>query len=301
MPRLNLTWGQVMQRAGELMPPILNFMQGKEVCKVYGIPRGGIPAAQALHAASLASNLLIMLVEKPEDADIFIDDLVDSGRTRDRYKELFPDTPFFVLVDKKAEYPAMTPWIEFPWERMSGEQGIEDNVVRLIEYIGDDPNREGLLETPSRVIKSYGDLFSGYHKEPKDVFKIFENDSSDEMVVLRDIEFYSTCEHHMIPFFGKAHIAYIPDGKVIGLSKMARLLEIFTRRLQIQERISQQVTDTMDLYLAPLGSACILEAKHMCMCARGVGKQNSTMVTSSLSGAFRKAEARAELFALINR
>jgi GTP cyclohydrolase I len=175
----------------------------------------------------------------------------------------------------------------------------EEVVKDLIRLIGDDPTRPGLLETPSRVYRSWGELFAGYRFDPKYVFKCFE-EPADEMVVIKDVEFYSTCEHHMLPFFGKAHIAYIPNGRVIGASKLPRLLDGFSRRLQIQERICTQVTAAMDKYLEPLGSACRIEARHLCMCARGVRKQHSAMVTTSLTGVFKDdPKARAEWLATV--
>lgn len=173
-------------------------------------------------------------------------------------------------------------------------------VVRdLLFHIGENPDREGLLETPARVAKSWDELFAGYKQDPAEVMKTFEDGACDEMVLLKDIEFYSMCEHHMLPFFGKAHVAYIPHGKVIGISKLARVLEIYSRRLQIQERLCQQVTQALAQHLQPKGAACVIEAQHFCMVCRGVNKQNSTMVTSSLWGAFRDPEPRAELFSLI--
>jgi GTP cyclohydrolase I len=227
-------------------------------------------------------------------ATAYIDDIVDSGKTRSQ----FSDKPFFALVDKQEEH--IDGWVTFPWERMSGEeQGPVENVRRLIEFIGDDPNREGLKETPDRVLKSYGELFSGYKQDPSEVLKLFEDDTCDEMVVLKDIEFYSVCEHHMLPFFGKALIAYIPKGRVVGISKLVRLLEVFSRRLQIQERLCEQVTTALDDRLKPKGSACILEATHFCMTSRGVQKQHSKMITSSLTGAFRRIEVRSELMHLL--
>ena len=150
------------------------------------------------------------------------------------------------------------------------------------------------------MVKSWEKLFSGYKQSPVDILKVFKDDDSDEMVLLKDIEFYSTCEHHMLPFHGKAHVAYVPDGRIVGVSKLARLVEMFARRLQIQERLCQQVTECLDEVLKPKGSACILEAQHFCMTSRGVEKQNSIMTTSSLTGVFRdKPEARAELFQMI--
>jgi GTP cyclohydrolase IA len=175
-----------------------------------------------------------------------------------------------------------------------------ESVVRLIQYAGDDPKREGLIDTPNRVLASFDELYSGYGVDPESIMKTFVDGACDEMVICKDIEFYSTCEHHMLPFFGKAHIAYIPNGKVIGLSKLARLLEIFSRRLQIQERIGQQVTEALMKHLEPRGAACVIEAKHFCMCARGVQKQSSVMTTSSLAGAFRDDDkTRAEFLHLI--
>lgn len=175
----------------------------------------------------------------------------------------------------------------------------EDAIRLLLRYLGEDPAREGLVETPARVLRAYGELFAGYRQNPADVFKVFSDGACDELVLLKDIEFYSTCEHHMLPFTGQAHIAYIPNGKIVGLSKLARLLEIFARRLQVQERLTVQVTQALDAHLKPLGSACVIEATHLCMTCRGVGKQHSRMVTSSLTGEFRNPEVRQEFFNLI--
>jgi len=164
--------------------------------------------------------------------------------------------------------------------------------------------REGILETPDRVSKMFHYIYGGYRQDPKDVFKVFDGGTYDQIVLLKDIEMYSMCEHHMLPFFGRAHIGYIPDKKVIGISKLARLLDIFSRRLQIQERIGEQVTGALMQYLKPKGAACIIEASHLCMRMRGVEKQNSTMVTSSLKGVFldkKNAAAQAELLRLIGK
>lgn len=175
----------------------------------------------------------------------------------------------------------------------------EEAVRTLIRFAGDDPEREGLRETPDRVLRSYRETFAGYGQSPLDLMKTFEDVRYDEMVLLRDCEFWSTCEHHMIPFFGKVHIAYIPNGRVIGLSKLGRILDVFARRLQVQERLTVDVTSALMDGLQPLGAACIIEAKHLCMCSRGVQKQHSVMVTSSLTGVFREAEVRAEFLNLV--
>jgi GTP cyclohydrolase IA len=179
----------------------------------------------------------------------------------------------------------------------------EHLVYQILGQIGENPNREGLLKTPERVVRSWDELYCGYYEDPADLLTTFHTDGSDQMVLLKNIEMYSMCEHHMLPFIGKAHIAYIPkDGVVIGISKLARLLEIYARRLQIQERIGNDVTEALMKYLNPLGAACVIEAQHLCMQARGVGKQKSIMVTSSLKGVFLdKPAAREELFMHIAR
>jgi len=177
---------------------------------------------------------------------------------------------------------------------------IEKKIRQIIQYIGEDVNREGLIETPKRVLRSFGALFAGYSQHPEDIMKTFEEETFDQMILLKDIELYSTCEHHLLPFYGKAHIAYIPNGRVLGVSKLARLLEIYARRMQIQERIGKQVTESLMKYLKPLGAACVIEAQHFCMKARGIEKQNSIMVTSSLQGIFmERPEVRKEFFDMI--
>lgn len=182
------------------------------------------------------------------------------------------------------------------------QEYIEESVREIMEYIGEDTDREGLVETPKRVRKSWDKLYGGYDMDPKELLKTFDKETYSQMVVLKDIEFYSTCEHHMLPFFGKAHIAYIPGKKVIGVSKLARLLEIYARRLQIQERIGEQVTTFLMKELKAKGAACVLEAQHFCMTSRGVEKQNAKMVTSSLKGVFLKEpETRQEFFSMIGK
>lgn len=170
----------------------------------------------------------------------------------------------------------------------------------ILRSIGDDPQREGLLETPGRIIKSWNEIFAGYTLDPLEVMKSFEDGACKELVVVKDIEFYSTCEHHMIPFFGRAHVGYVPNGKIIGLSKVARVVDVFARRLQVQERLTGQVADALMQGLGANGVAVVMEAQHLCMMARGVGKQNSTTVTSALRGIFESDQAlRSEFMGLI--
>ena len=173
-------------------------------------------------------------------------------------------------------------------------------VRAFLDLIGEDAIRPGLIETPKRVVKSWDELFSGYRKNPAEVFTTFEEPGCDELVILKDIEFVSHCEHHLMAFSGVAHIGYIPKrGRVVGVSKLARLLDVYTRRLQIQERIGLQVTQALMKYLKPGGCGCVLVAKHSCISCRGVGKQRSTMITSSMRGSFRKHSVREEFLKVV--
>jgi len=177
---------------------------------------------------------------------------------------------------------------------------LEVTVRRQLELIGENPDREGLLKTPSRVAKSMSWLTRGYGLDPRAVIgdALFE-ESHENMVMVRDIEMYSMCEHHMLPFFGKVHIAYIPNGKIVGLSKLPRVVEVFARRLQVQERLGEQIADAIDDVLAPRGVGVVIEAVHLCMMMRGVEKQNSRTITSSLRGLFRDdAKTRSEFLQL---
>jgi len=268
--------------------------------KIYGIPRGGIFAGQLLCQTAAEFGYHWVMVEDVANCNIIVDDLIDTGKTRDFYSNCL--APFFTLIhpSRKNEFDG---WIVFPWERMQNEFGPEENVRRVLEFIGEDPNREGLRDTPSRVVRTYDELFGGYKQDPLELMTFFEDESYRDMVVLTDIEFYSTCEHHMLPFFGRAHIAYIPNGKVVGISKLARLLEVYSRRLQIQERLCEQVTGALEGVLQPMGSACVLEAQHFCMTSRGVQKQNSRMITSSLTGVFldQSKGARSEFMSMIRK
>lgn len=185
--------------------------------------------------------------------------------------------------------------------------GIEREVRNILLKMGEDPERDGLLKTPGRVDRAMAFLTAGYRADINKIVNdaIFEEDGGerfDEMVLVKDIEFYSMCEHHMIPFFGTIHVAYIPNRKVIGLSKIPRIVEVYARRLQIQERMTQQVAECLNDVLKPRGVAVVAEAKHMCMCMRGVQKQGSSTTTSSMLGAFReKPQTRMEFLNLISR
>lgn len=164
---------------------------------------------------------------------------------------------------------------------------IEESVNNILVEIGEDVKREGLKRTPERVAKAYEFFTEGYHLNIKEVLNnaIFE-EKYDEMVIVKDIDFYSLCEHHLLPFYGKVHVAYIPNGKIVGLSKIPRIVDVFARRLQVQERMTQQIADTIEEYLKPSGVAVVIEAFHMCMMMRGVQKQNSITTTSAMLGDF---------------
>jgi GTP cyclohydrolase I len=194
----------------------------------------------------------------------------------------------------------MAPRIETPTLTSAS---FEDLVREMIIRLGEDPQREGLLRTPERVQKAFQFLTRGYNEDPETMLKkALFTVSYDEMVIVKDVEVFSLCEHHMLPFFGKVHVAYIPNGKVIGLSKIPRLIEIFSRRLQIQERLTTQIAETIQKVIQPQGVGVVIEARHLCMMMRGVEKQHSAAVTSSMLGCFRdEQETRTEFLSLIRQ
>ncbi|HIP53885.1 MAG TPA: GTP cyclohydrolase I FolE [Sulfurimonas autotrophica] len=179
---------------------------------------------------------------------------------------------------------------------------FENAVKVMMRYVGEDPSREGLIDTPLRVRKAYEFIYGGYKEDPAEILKkaLFTT-SNDEMVLVKDIEFYSTCEHHLLPIIGRVHVAYIPDGKVVGLSKIPRVVNVFARRMQIQEQLTEQIADAIMDTIAPQGVGVVIQARHMCMEMRGVEKINSTTTSSALRGLFKKDEkTRSEFFSLIN-
>ena len=185
---------------------------------------------------------------------------------------------------------------------MEINKNIESLTKKLLSEVGEDPNREGLLKTPYRVSKSWSFLTSGYNRNiDKLVNNAIFNEDCDDMVLIKDIEFYSLCEHHLLPFFGRAHVAYIPDGKIIGLSKIPRIVDLFARRLQVQERLTSQIAETLNDVLKPHGVAVVLEGQHMCMQMRGVENKNSYASSSSMLGTFRKdSKTRKEFLNLVS-
>ena len=262
----NISWQQVYQR-------IKDIPDGK----LYGIPRGG----------AIIAGLTGRAVDTPEAADYIVDDVRDSGRTQSRYDRY--GKPFWFLVDKQAG----DSWVKLPWEHDDPGKDIEDTVIRQLELIGEDPRREGLVSTPGRVIRSFIELTQGYQQDPVEILGTTFNEKYDEMVTVRDIDFHSLCEHHLLPFVGKATVAYIPKDRVVGLSKIARLVHCYALRLQVQERMTTEIAETLNDVLQPLGVAVMLRSTHFCMRLRGI-KSTGDMVTTCLLGRFKDPEPRSE-------
>ncbi len=182
------------------------------------------------------------------------------------------------------------------------KERIENAVREILAAIGEDPQRPGLVETPRRVAAMYAEVFSGMTEDAHDHLKVFQEEGNDGLVVVRDIPLYSMCEHHLLPFIGKAHVAYIPDRHITGLSKIARCVEVYARRLQVQERLTVEIRDCIEKALSPLGVAVVIEATHTCMCMRGVQKSGALTTTSAFSGAFLRSEkTRNEFLNLIKK
>lgn len=193
------------------------------------------------------------------------------------------------------------PYKKFEEYNIEVTEEIKDSFTAIIQKLGEDTEREGIVKTPERAAKAMQFLTSGYDMDPAEILKgaMFKEDY-DDMVIVKDIELYSLCEHHMLPFFGKAHIAYIPNGHIVGLSKLPRIVDVFARRLQVQERLTHDILECINTTLKPKGVAVVIEASHMCMMMRGVQKQNSTTTTSGFRGQFEKIETRSEFLKLIS-
>lgn len=194
------------------------------------------------------------------------------------------------------------PYKQFEEYNIKVTDDVKDRYMNIIKDLGEDTERDGLIKTPERAAKAMQFLTQGYDQDPVEILKgaMFQ-ESYNEMVIVKDIELYSLCEHHILPFFGKAHIAYIPNGQIVGLSKLPRIVDVFARRLQVQERLTEQILDCINDTLKPQGVAVVIEASHMCMMMRGVQKQNSTTTTSGFRGQFEKIETRNEFLKLIGK
>lgn len=304
MKKTHLSHSQVVSLVHRLRGEITVALgqSGKESylapVKVWGVPRGGTCVAYLLTAYSN-----FQVVDTPQEADIVVDDIVDSGKTRTHYVTTY-GKPFFAIVDKFDKTTIYDGWVVFPWEtndKQETAETVEENVVRILQFIGEDTKRGGLLETPKRVTKAWQEWTSGYSVDIAGLFKTFEDgaESCDEMVTRLSIPFYSHCEHHMAAVFGVAHVAYIPDGKVVGLSKLDRVVDAFARRLQVQERMTNQIADAIMEHLSPRGVGVQIVARHLCVESRGVRHADSTTVTTALRGVFKDGAVKQEFLTLI--
>ena len=276
---IELTWEEVSAR--------LDGMKLGGV-RVWGIPRGGAIVA------GLARHHGAVVVQTPQEAQFALDDVIDSGATANRVKDMY-GLQTVALVDKMAE--GIDSWVHFPWEE-SPETEMADHVTRIMQYWGEETGREGLLKTPERVVRSWDELYAGYKLNAEDVLTWFQDDT-DEMIVVKNITFYSTCEHHLLPFFGRINVGYIPNGYILGASKVGRIAHIYCRRLQIQERLARQIGQSLEGHV--LGVAVNVQAQHFCMMARGINQDTSSLVTNYLTGYFRdRPDTRAEFFTAIS-
>jgi len=271
MEKFNITWEMIFRRIKDLM--------------------GGLAVTNLLKRATI--------VHTPELATLIVDDLIDSGATQKHYENLYPEVDFIALFNKQSEEVLRDKWLVFPWDlEHPGKQeaNIQDNIVRMLQYIGEDPGREGLKGTPDRVVRMWQEIFRGYDPKQKPKVALFNNGHdgiSYDQMILDTGSYYSHCEHHMVPFFGKYCFAYIPhpDGKIIGLSKVARIVDYHAAKLQIQERLVQDIVkDLWDMLSVdgqePLGMGLIMTGEHLCKSMRGAKKQGQ-MTTSKLVGKFK--------------
>lgn len=280
--KTQITYEQLQKDAHTLA----KMINKDEYTGIYGIPRGGVPIA-----VLLAMHLGLPLVDEVTADTLIVDDLVDSGKTIAKYDNdvavlyVKPHSP----VIAKYHVAIIDGWIEFPYE--DTQTDVEENFRRILEHLGEDPTREGLVETPKRYIKFMKQFLT------KDDFNFtaFDAEGYDEMIVQKDIPFFSLCEHHIAPFFGTATVAYIPGKKIVGLSKLARTVRHYAANFQNQERITSQVAERLEKELSPVGVAVTISARHFCMEMRGVKTSNVHTVTTKLTGAFKNDEkTRAE-------
>ena len=308
MLKTELTEQEVMARAAAVAA-VFDKTHKKAFRKratLYGVPKGGVVPCELIARELRSRHWETFVVNSAETANVIVDDLVDSGKTRRKFMEKHPGAVFLPLYNKLAnECDSELGWIVFPWERENDRDTSADDIpVRLLQYIGEDPEREGLTDTPKRFLNAWREWTSGYGQDPKAVVRAFTDgaENVDEMVVVSDIPFYSHCEHHLAPFFGCAHIAYIPQGRILGLSKFKRLTDIFARRLQVQERLTNQIADVIDEVLQPRGVGVMVEARHLCMESRGINSPGQTTTTSALRKAMRsQADTRDEFLRLCGK
>lgn len=291
-------WAAIAYQVDRLWRRHLDEIELGQIDSVFPIPRGGcVPAALFAGIAGVA------IVETPGPNTLIIDDLVDSGATAARYqgKGIFdalyrkPHSP----IEYAPDATEIADWIAFPWEAADEEAGPADAVTRLIEHIGEDPTRSGLKDTPGRVLRALTEMTAGYREDPSEILSTTFEDRCDEMVVVSGIDFTSMCEHHLLTFTGVVDLAYIPGDRVVGLSKLPRVVDAFARRLQVQERMTEQIADAINDALSPRGVGVVVRASHSCMACRGVKKAGAIMTTSALRGYMKtRSDARAEFLNL---
>jgi len=288
MNKIYISWKQVKQIVKQVK---------KEYEYVLGISRGGIPVATLIGGNVKIIDPYTDVSEFKDKKVLIVDDIWDTGATLQYFQKQLPKADIFYLVKKENK----DDWYVFPWEtKEDTEGGLEKSCLGILRAVKEDPLREGLLETPKRFAKAWKFWASGYDKDPKEIMKVFSSPGIDQLIIVPKIDFYSHCEHHIAPFYGQVHIGYVPNGKVLGVSKFARLTEIYARRLQIQERLAQQIANDIMKYLKPQGVGVIIRGIHLCMRSRGIEKQNAKMVTSVMLGKFRKnAALRNEFISLI--
>jgi GTP cyclohydrolase I len=291
--KTHLSWSEVIERARWVAAEI------RVGDRIFGVPRGGAIVAGLI--AALRPD--VVCVDDPLAASVMVDDIIDSGRTRDRFflgRSGESLVRFLALVDK-TQGDRDLGWVVFPWEASDVTVDLESTVVRQLQMIGEDPTRPGMLDTPRRYLRALQELTAGLGQDPAAPLAKQFDESHNEIVCVRGIEFVSLCEHHLLPFVGAIDFAYVPNGKVVGLSKIPRMIEVLARRPQVQERLTTEIATVFESALRPLGVMVVVEGEHSCMRARGV-KSKGSMVTSVVRGCFmEKPEARAEALALMRR
>lgn len=265
--------------------------------ELYGVPRGGVPAAYAvLSALKDIGYSAACVVSEPAPHTYIIDDIIDSGATRERFAEF----PFFALVDKKNDCPDC--FVVFPWEQKENEdEGIKENIRRILQYTGEDVEREGLQETPDRVEKAWEHWTSGYGADISGILKTFQDgkQKAREPITVSNIPFYTHCEHHMAPFFGVVTISYVPGERgIVGLSKLNRLVDVFARRFQVQERLTGDIAGALEEHLGAVGIGVVIRARHLCMESRGVCQRGHSTITQDFRGLLNNQHYRSTLVSL---
>ena len=276
-----ITWVEIAKQVDRLVD---RWANNDTITGVYGIPTGGAPVA--VMVAERSPWALIDNADQLNDTTLVVDDLIDTGRTLSHFDGFPRDALFrkpYSPPDIAPEARLVDSWLAFPWERDDGDP--TDAVVRLLQHIGEDPTREGLTDTPRRVTKALREMTSGYGTDIAQILSVqFNVGEVDGTVVLSGIDFTSMCEHHMLPFTGTATVGYVPGDTVVGLSKLARLVDAHANRLQVQERLTEDIATDLAQHLNPAGVGVVVHAHHQCMSCRGVGKAGATMTTTALRG-----------------